>query len=112
MIEITDGNRTLRVPEETANATLKEKWLKNWRIVAPVGNVPGEVIQFQEAKLKEVKQEPKDETELFKLPLSRLEEIADTLTQEQLEYLIQDQRKSVKTLAKRQLNKLRNDSGK
>ncbi len=115
MIEITDGKVTKRVSEATANATLTEKWLKNWSIVRPVGNAPSEVIQFQEAKLKEVKNpkpEPKEEADLFKLPLSRLEEIADTLTQEQLEGLIQDPRKSVKTLAKRYLTKLRDDSRK
>ena len=54
MIEITDGKRTLSVPEATANATLTEKWLKGWSIVRPVGNAPNEVIQFQDAKLKEV----------------------------------------------------------
>jgi hypothetical protein len=117
MIEITNGKKTLTVPDATAQATLKEKWLKGWTIVKPVGNAPQEVIQFQQAKLKEsctVKEipEPKSEDDLFKLPLSKLEGIADTLSEDQLKNLIQDPRKNVKALAKRQLNKLRSDSRK
>jgi len=115
MIEITNGVKTLTVPDATAQATLKEKWLKGWTIVKPVGNAPQEVIQFQQAKLKEsinVIPEPKCEADLFKLPLAKLEEIADTLSEDQLKGLVQDPRKSVKALAKKQLNKLRSDSRK
>lgn len=112
MIEITNGKKTITVPDATAQATLKEKWLKGWTIVQHKGDAPQEVIQFQQAKLVEAPKEPKNEQDMFKLPLLRLEEIADTLSEDQLKGLIQDPRKSVKALAKRQLNKLRDVGGK
>jgi hypothetical protein len=113
MITITNGKKTINVPDATAADTLKQKWLKDWKQVDTAG-VPQEVIQFQ-AKLKDAetpKPEPKTETDLFKLSLHSLEEIVDTLTEDQLKGLIQDPRKSVKALVKRQLNKVRNVSGK
>ena len=115
MIEITNGKKTIMVPEATAQATLKQKWLKGWTIVKHQ-EVPNEVIQFQ-AKLKEVETQSEVEThepkqDLFKLSVRALEELMDTLSEGQLKNLIQDPRKSVKTLVKKQLNKLRHDSGK
>lgn len=114
MIEITNGKKTIMVPEATAQATLKQKWLKGWTIIKNQ-EAPQEVIQFQQTKLKEScemksesKPEPKTEQDLFKLPVSTLEGLIDTLTEDQLKNLIQDPRKSVKTLVKRQLNKIRN----
>jgi hypothetical protein len=107
MIEITNGKKTISVPDATAVATLKEKWLKGWTIVKRAGDVPNEVIQFQEAKLKEA-----EEKDLSLTPVRELEGTVDTLTSEQLLKLLQDPRKSVKALAKKQLTKLRSDSGK
>jgi hypothetical protein len=118
MVTITDGTKTVNVPEGTANAVLKEKWMKHrgWSIVEEKSNVPLEVVQFQKAKQEELRQidakaaEP--EIDLSKLPVSKLEEIAETLTEDQLKAMLLDSRKSVKLIAKRQITKLRNAGGK
>ncbi len=124
MIEITNGTKTLKVPDATAQATLKERWLKKWTIVKHVGNAPQEVIQFQQAKLQEqskgdvittnpehCKAPCRKDVPLESIPIRRLGAMLQNLTREQLEGLKNDPRKSVQAMAERQLTRL-NDSGK
>ena len=109
MIEVTDGKRTIRVPEGTAQAMLSEDWLKaeGWTIVKPVGTAPQEVIQFQQAKLKEIQGEviktKSEETDLSLLSIRKLEEMLDTLTSDQLLKLKDDPRKTARLLAEKKL---------
>jgi hypothetical protein len=119
MVEVTDGKRTIRVPEGTAQAMLSEDWLKaeGWTIVKPVGTAPQEVIQFQQAKLKEIQGDVikadnvkpdvpgvgKSETDLSLLSIRKLEEILDTLTSDQLLKLKDDARKTARLLAEKKL---------
>jgi len=111
-VEITNGKKTITVPDETGQAVLNEEWMKKegWKLVGKPTSIPEEVIQFQKKKTKEDRTDttdkPKIIEDLSSLSVRKIEERIESLTSEQLLNLTKDLRKTVKALAEKQLQKL------
>jgi len=112
-VEITNGKKTITVPDETGQAVLNEEWMKKegWKLVGKPTSIPEEVIQFQ--KKKEDDKTTNVIEDLSSFSVRKIEERIESLTSGQLLRLTKDPRKTVKALAGKQLQKIsENDSTK